>query len=293
MGAGDWVLHLVGRHGIHGAGTEFSGDHGYAGDSGYGRIGFVPVVLAHPGEPVSGAPPRIRQCPDRRGDQNRAGDWNPGGRVAGEPTRLAAVLSGAGAGQHVVADSVVCVDAAGQGRLGQRRPHRYCFHARYSAAALGLVQRLRTVLHQLLLVLPDYLAAGLYGEGAAFPEVEDGGAGLAPVPGDRGFVHPLGLEFGPPDCERPLACRGAEILRGNRADVLHDHSAGGVDAGDGGRDGAADSGVHFVWDLHVEPVGDYPDAGGAEGGGEVDGVSEWVRQPCGRSCALAYGPGSG
>ena len=89
--------------------------------------------------------------------------------------------------QPLVADSVGRVDAARQERGVARGCIRDPLHRRDSERAVRLVHRLRPLLRQLLLVLPDHLAAGLPGKGAPLPQNQDGLIRLVSVRGDRSF----------------------------------------------------------------------------------------------------------
>ena len=73
---------------------------------GVGESVTLPVLLAHPGQRIPGAPPRHRQRADRFRHQGRSRAWHPGRRTAGIAARMARLLLRARRRLPALADSL-------------------------------------------------------------------------------------------------------------------------------------------------------------------------------------------
>ena len=115
MGDGSWLFPLVRRNGHDRQFARVRGIACRAAYSGHGGVRRLPLLRKDFGAPRSGSGPRIRKRAHRRG----SGMWpRPGNflrRDINGALRLAPLLHCPGPRQHGLADSLVCLDAGGQG----------------------------------------------------------------------------------------------------------------------------------------------------------------------------------
>ena len=194
-----------------------------------------------------------------------------------------------GPDQPALADSVVSLDAEERAARGRRRTAAQGAgrHPRDPEQAVGMVQRVRTLLLELLLVFSGDVAARISRAGAEFPEIEDGSSsGRFPTWPSRSRPCSCGW------LSDRLIARGAQSdadsqdLHRHRAHALHDHSAGGGGSERECRDGAAAALLPVLWHLRAESLFDDADDGRSARGRQVDRISERLRQSRRSGCAM-------